>query len=212
MRLSELSEHTGVPTATIKYYLREGLLRPGRTISATKAEYGDEHVRRLRLIRALVQVGRMPLATAREVLAAVDDDTLDQHARLGAATWALPNGTEPGDDAATATAHRIVDDLLRELGWDLGEKAAGRSPAHRTLVASVAALGRLGYPCDVTTLLPYARAAAGIAAHDLDLIEPYERPADQVEAAVAMTVLYEPVLLSLRRMAHAEESLHRHAR
>ncbi|GAA3081077.1 hypothetical protein GCM10020000_78730 [Streptomyces olivoverticillatus] len=34
-------------------------------------------------------------------------------------------------------------------------------------------------------------------------------PTGQVEAAVALTVLYEPVLLSLRHMAHAEESARR---
>nr|MDT0525976.1 MerR family DNA-binding transcriptional regulator [Streptomyces sp. DSM 41633] len=38
MRLAELSERSGVPTATIKYYLREGLLPAGRRISATQAE------------------------------------------------------------------------------------------------------------------------------------------------------------------------------
>ena len=35
MRLAELSERSGVPTATIKYYLREGLLPPGRQVNAT---------------------------------------------------------------------------------------------------------------------------------------------------------------------------------
>ncbi|SHN28056.1 MerR family transcriptional regulator [Streptomyces noursei] len=29
MRLAELSQRSGVSTATIKYYLREGLLQPG---------------------------------------------------------------------------------------------------------------------------------------------------------------------------------------
>lgn len=44
MRLSELSERSGVSTATIKYYLREQLLPPGRRVSATQAEYTDSHV------------------------------------------------------------------------------------------------------------------------------------------------------------------------
>lgn len=45
MRLAELSERSGVSTATIKYYLREGLLAPGRQINATTAEYDEEHLR-----------------------------------------------------------------------------------------------------------------------------------------------------------------------
>ncbi|MFG2192668.1 MerR family transcriptional regulator [Streptomyces sp. NPDC048639] len=212
MRLAELSEHSGVPTATIKYYLRERLLPPGRRISATQAEYGEEHLRRLRLVRALIQVGRMPVTTAREVLAAVEDESLDQHMRLGAATWSLPQGPEPDeDDPAAETARATVAELLRQLGWTF-EEGGEPSPARQTLVASVAALERLGYRCDTAHLEPYARAAAEIAAHDLDLVEEYAQPAEQVEAAVALTVLYEPVLLSLRRMAHAEESARRFAR
>jgi DNA-binding transcriptional MerR regulator len=210
MRLAELSERSGIPTATIKYYLRERLLPPGRRISATQAEYGEEHLRRLRLVRALIQVGRMPVATARDVLAAVEDESLDQHMRLGAATWVLPQGPEPDEeDPATATARRTVAALLEEPGRGVDEGAGSPSPAYRTLVASVAALARLGYPCDAAHLAPYARAAAEVAVHDLDVIEEYEQPAEQVEAAVALTVLYEPVLLSLRRMAHAEESARR---
>ena len=39
MRLARLSERSGVSAATIKYYLREGLLPPGRQVNATTAEY-----------------------------------------------------------------------------------------------------------------------------------------------------------------------------
>ena len=56
MRISELSSRSGVPVATIKYYLREGLLPAGERTSATQARYGDAHVERLRLVRALVDV------------------------------------------------------------------------------------------------------------------------------------------------------------
>ncbi|MFJ9413292.1 MerR family DNA-binding transcriptional regulator [Streptomyces sp. NPDC101227] len=82
-------------------------------------------------------------------------------------------------------------------------------PAHRRLVESVAALARLGYPCDTEQLLPYGRLAAQLAVTDLDMVEEQPTPTGQIEAAVALTVLYEPVLLSLRRMAHAEESARR---
>jgi DNA-binding transcriptional MerR regulator len=58
--------------ATIKYYIREGLLPAGTTISATQAEYDSAHVDRLRLIRALVDVGRLSITTVRELLATLD--------------------------------------------------------------------------------------------------------------------------------------------
>ncbi|MDJ0341675.1 MerR family transcriptional regulator [Streptomyces sp. H10-C2] len=207
MRLAQLSERSGVPAATIKYYLREQLMPPGRRITATQAEYGDDHLRRLRLVRALIQVGKMPVATARQVLAAVEDESLDQNMRLGAAVRALPHGPEPDeDDPATVIARQEVGLLMERLGWSECRDVGDSSPAWRTLVAAVAALARLGYPCDAGHLAPYARSAAQLAVADLDLVEEFTTPLEQVEAAVALTVLYEPVLLSLRRLAEAEES------
>ncbi|WP_328396035.1 MerR family transcriptional regulator [Streptomyces sp. NBC_00390] len=211
MRLAELSERSGVPTATIKYYLRERLLPPGHRVSATQAEYDDGHLRRLRLVRALIQVGRVPVATAREVLAAVDDDSLDHHMRLGAAVWAIAHGPDPDEqDPATKAALRTADALLERLGWSFGHEVGYESPSYRMLVEAIASMDRLGYPCDVAELLPYARSASELAVADLDLIERYEREEEQLEAAVAFTVLYEPVLLSLRRLAQAEESRRRY--
>ena len=35
MKISELSAATDVPVATLKYYLREGLLPPGEALSRT---------------------------------------------------------------------------------------------------------------------------------------------------------------------------------
>ncbi|MBO8201922.1 MerR family transcriptional regulator [Streptomyces smyrnaeus] len=211
MRLAELSARSGVPTATIKFYLREGLLPPGERISATQAGYGEEHLHRLRLVRALIQVGRMPVATAREVLAAVDDPGLDQHSRLGIATWALPGpapgpGPEEEDDAATRTARQEVGSLLEHLGWD---QFGPGSPAYETLVRAVATLVRLGYPCEAGHLRRYAHIAAQVSEADLDLLESLPGEVEQVEASVALTVLFEPVLLSLRRLAQAEESARR---
>jgi DNA-binding transcriptional MerR regulator len=58
MRISELSSHTEIPVATIKFYLRENLLHEGVRTAATQSQYDQSHVARLRLIRALlVRVG-----------------------------------------------------------------------------------------------------------------------------------------------------------
>lgn len=211
MRLAELSRRSGVPTATIKYYLREGLLPPGRRVTATQAEYDGAHLRRLRLVRALIQVGRVPIASAREVLTALEDESLDHNSRLGTAVWALPHGPEPTEDEALQErAGRTVDALLGRLGWGSTQEYAAESPAYRMLVTAVAALARLGYPCTVEDLAPYAHAGHQLAVSDLDLIERYESADEQLEAAVALTVLYEPVLLALRRIAQAEESHRRY--
>lgn len=211
MRLAELSTRSGVSTATIKYYLREGLLPPGRRVTATQAEYDEKHLQRLRLVRALIQVGRVPIASARDVLTALEDDSLDHNSRLGTAVWALPHGPAPvADDPATETARHTVDALLDRLGWRFSQDHGSLSPAYGMLVTAVGTLTRLGYPCTVEDLAPYARSAGQLAVSDLDLVERQESPDEQLEAAVALTVLYEPVLLSLRRLAQAEESNRRY--
>ncbi|MEV7688737.1 MerR family transcriptional regulator [Streptomyces bungoensis] len=210
MRLAELSARSGVSTATIKYYLREGLLHPGRRVTATQAEYDEEHLRRLRLVRAMIQVGRIPVNSAREVLAALGDEELGPGERLGTAVWALPHGPAPDEaDPATESARHTADALLDRLGWARDKAGAACGPAYGMLVTAITALARLGYPCAVDDLAPYARAAEAIAVSDLDVVERYATPDEQVEAAVALTVLYEPVLLSLRRLAEAEESIRR---
>ncbi|MFI1093062.1 MerR family transcriptional regulator [Streptomyces sp. NPDC020917] len=210
MRLAELSERSGVSTATIKYYLREGLLPAGRRISATQADYDDAHLRRLRLVRALIQIGRVPVATARQVLAYVDDDSLGQTIRLGAALWELPHEPEPDEeDPATAAARAEVDRLLELLGWATARELGALSPNHRVLTATLVRLGHLGYPMDAEALLPYAQGLGRLAELDLDRLETLPTPTEKVEAAVAAAVLFEPVLLCLRRLAQEEESARR---
>jgi DNA-binding transcriptional MerR regulator len=211
MRLAELSERSGVPTATIKYYLREGLLAPGRQINARTAEYDEGHLRRLRLVRAMIQVGRVPVATVREVLRQVDDDSLGRTIRLGAALWALPQVPEPDeDDEYVRAAHREVGTLLDRLGWTNARHLATVSPAYRSLVVAVATLLRLGYDWGAQELVPYGELMHRTAVLDLDNMETFPSPAEQVEFAVLGAILNEPALRALHRLAQEEESARRY--
>jgi DNA-binding transcriptional MerR regulator len=211
MRLAELSRRSGVPTATIKYYLREGLLAPGRQVNTTTAEYDEEHLRRLRLVRAMIQVGGVPVATVREVLQHVDDDSLGRTIRLGAALWALPQVPEPDeDDEYVRAAHREVGALLRTLGWTNAEALTTISPAYRSLVIGVAALRRLGYDWGAELLAPYARLMHRAAVLDLDFVETHPSEAEKAETAVLGAILNEPVLQALHRLAQEEESARRY--
>ena len=72
--MSQLSEATGVPVPTIKFYLREGLLAPGARSLPNQANYDPSHVRRLALIRALLVLGQLSVAAARRVLDAIDSE------------------------------------------------------------------------------------------------------------------------------------------
>ncbi|MFE1076625.1 MerR family transcriptional regulator [Streptomyces sp. NPDC058783] len=211
MRLADLSKRSGVSTATIKYYLREGLLPPGRQINATTAEYDEGHLRRLRLVRALIQVGKVPVSTAREILGHVDDESLGRTIRLGAALWALPQDAEPDEaDPAVAAARVEVDRLLELLGWETSQELAPLSPVHRSLVVAVAALRRLDYPWDAELMAPYGELMMEVARRDLDFMETHASEAEQVELAVASAVLFQPVLRALHRLAQEEESARRY--
>jgi DNA-binding transcriptional MerR regulator len=211
MRLAELSNRSGVSTATIKYYLREGLLPPGRQLNATTADYDETHLRRLRLVRALIQVGKVPVANAREVLRHVDDESLGRSIRLGAALWELPQGPEPDeDDEHVQAAHREVTALLDRLGWENAKQLAGMSPAYRSLVVGVAAFRRLGYDWGAGQLAPYAELMHRTAVLDVDNMETYPSESERVEFAVLGAILNEPVLQALHRLAQEEESTRRY--
>ncbi|MGP4006497.1 MerR family transcriptional regulator [Streptomyces sp. 4N124] len=211
MRLAELSKRSGVPIATIKYYLREGLLAPGRQINARTAEYDEDHLRRLRVVRALIQIGRLPVATAREVLTHIDDDSLGRTIRMGAALWALPQVPEPDeDDEFVQSARGEVEQLLERLGWSNAQALSTISPAYRSLVVGLAAFRRLGYTWDIELTLPYARLMHEVAVLDLDFVETHSSEEEKVEIAVLGTVLLEPVLHALRRVAQEEETARRY--
>ncbi|MGK5529762.1 MerR family transcriptional regulator [Streptomyces sp. URMC 129] len=211
MRLAELSRRSGVSTASIKYYLRSGMLPPGRRVGTTTADYDDGHLRRLRLIRALIQVGRVPVATVQEVLRHVDDDSLGRTMRLGAALWALPQAPEPDPaDEAVETARREVDRLLEALGWTTARELGALSPSHRALVVAVATLIRLGYPGDAERLAPYAELMHRVAVRDHDFLETYPSEAEKAETVVAAALLFEPVLRALHHLAQEEESARRY--
>ncbi|MFE3166476.1 MerR family transcriptional regulator [Streptomyces sp. NPDC059224] len=211
MRLARLSERSGVSAATIKYYLREGLLPPGRQVNATTAEYDEEHLRRLRLVRAMIQVGRIPVATVREVLGHVDDDSLGRTIRVGAALWALPQVPEPDEeDEFVRSAHQEVDALLDVLGWENAKQLTAISPAYRRLVVAVAAFRRLGYDWDAELLVSHAKLMHQAAVADLDFLETHQSEEEKVEVAVASAVLVEPMLQALHRLAQEEETARRY--
>ena len=68
MKISELADAAGVPVATVRHYLREGLLPEGRKTSRNMAYYPAATVDRIRLIKLLQEERFMPLKVIRELL------------------------------------------------------------------------------------------------------------------------------------------------
>lgn len=192
MRISELAEQSGLPIATLKFYIREGMLPRGKATSATRAEYGDEHLARLRLIAALADVRGLPLSRVKEILALVDDPDPDPLTALGRAVGALP----PYVDETVGEFSRA-----REAIDTLGLTYDPRFTAVPQLDDAIRALENAGLDIGPETLHRYADAMCAIA---IDEVAPISSMSLQqaVSYSVLGTALYEPLMLALRRLAH----------
>ncbi|MFJ5045889.1 MerR family transcriptional regulator [Streptomyces sp. NPDC098077] len=190
---------------TIKYYLREGLLPSGELTSPNQARYGPGHERRLRLIRALLDVGGLSLASIGEVLEVMDDPEQPVHKVLGiAADGVIPaGGEEAGPDLEEAREE--VAELVLRRGWNVDE----RGPAAESLAGVLAALRRAGHSGYIGLLDVYADAAEPVARADLDYVQRRVAREDLVESVVVGTVLGEAMFGALRRLAHIDVSFRR---
>lgn len=205
MRVAELSRRTGVSVASIKYYLREGLLPAGERTGPNQADYGDGHVHRLRLVRALLDVGGLSVAAAKEVLAAVDDDRIALHDALGTAQAAVMARSEPRADAATARAEKVVDDLVARRGWHV----VPGNPGRRSAVDLLATLERLGREQVPDLLDLYAEAMEAVAEREVGAVVVQEDRNRSVEGVVTGIVLGGALILALRGMAQENASARR---
>ncbi|MFF4209097.1 MerR family transcriptional regulator [Streptomyces sp. NPDC001796] len=203
MRISELSRKSGVSVPTIKFYIREELLPAGRLTSATQAEYDEQHLRRLRLIRALIGMRGLSVEAARQVLGALSEEQSSPHLVLGLALGAIRLSEEPTEESEQLAA---VEALIHELGWQVHKDA----PARSVLAETLASLQQFGMALDWHALLPYARLAEETARLDLDQLDGVTDPLELAERAVVLTTLLEPALMALRRLAQEHESAQRH--
>jgi DNA-binding transcriptional MerR regulator len=205
MRIKELSHLTGVSVPTIKYYLREGLLPAGELSSPNQASYGDTHARRLRLIRALVDIGGLAIATVRDVLASADapDETIGRI--LYTAQESISSEPTLPRDQAWADAERTVADLVERHGWQVEPT----SKAWRTVAAVLVSARQLDHDVWTTKLDTYAEACAQIAKADIDYMHDIAEVDSMLECAVVGTVLGDTLVTALRRLAHQNESTRR---
>ena len=190
MRISELAAHTGLPVATIKYYLREHLLHPGTAMGATRADYDESHVDRVRLVRTLITVGGLSIERTRTVVAALERPPASRHDLLGTAHAVLRPGAEE-DDATLAGR------LVGLLGWPV----RADSPAALQLAAAVGTARAGGWDCPEGLLVEWGALARQIAEVDVSDELATMPPADALAHAIVGTVLTDPILLALRRVA-----------
>lgn len=195
MRISELSARTGVTVPTIKYYLREGLLPEGERTSPTQAAYGDQHVQRLRVIRALLASG-VSIAETRRVVDALDDPPANPNLLLGTAHAAI---TPAGDDELDITDAEM---LVEGLGWKPGMCSPD---VLRAVARALNTLQSAGFTVPAEVMPVYLDSIRTMADAEIAAV-----PTHSIEAAVEYvvlgSVLVEPLLLALRRVAQEVSS------
>ncbi|MBV2362906.1 MerR family transcriptional regulator [Streptomonospora nanhaiensis] len=198
MRIAELSRSTGVPAPTIKYYLREGLLPPGERTSRNQAQYDERHVRRIKLVRALVEVGGLSIATARDVLARMDAPEHGLLTSLGKVQFAMstpPSATV--EDEVWDEAVRRVDELIERRGW----RSVPSNPARKTLASVLATLQRLGQTDKLDLLDSYADAAERIVDDEIEVLLRRPDLDSLAEGLVVWIALGDVMFSALRRIA-----------
>ena len=200
--MAQLSTTSGVPVATIKYYLREGLLPAGERQGPNQSLYGPEHLRRLRVIRGLLDVGGLSIAAAHQVIDAIDSDLGLQHT-FDIAQRTVSASIDPA--SLSPDAINTVDELLR--GWHVSPDNPGRLAAARVLQTFT----DLGQP-DLSGWVPgYAAAALAVAEADLDEIDARADRESRTEMVVIGTVLGDALFAALRRAAQEHVSAQRYA-
>ncbi|MFJ4160836.1 MerR family transcriptional regulator [Microbacterium testaceum] len=190
MRISELSANSGVPVATIKYYLREKLLPEGERTSPTQARYGSAHVQRLGVIRALVDAG-VGIAGVRKVIGVLEEPPENPYDLLGAANAAVTPVVDGDLDLTAATA------LLERMG---GSPVDCFPDQLRAVAQALATLDRAGFTVPPTVMDSYVAHLTAIGEAEL-AATPETSMDDAVRYVVLGTALVGPLILALRRVA-----------
>ena len=209
MRISTLAERTGVPVATLKYYLREGLLHPGTATAKTQAVYDETHLERVRLVRALIESAGLSLGAVRDVLGILDQPPATRHDLLAAAQHVLlagergreqPHGAGADPPAAAADAWDArASALVAGRGWCTTD-----DPLVGRLADQLRAADAAGIDLSEEHLSRLAEAADRVA--DADITSVPAASAAAVRQVVVGTLLTDPVLLTLRRLAQQRAS------
>ena len=189
MQLAELAARSGVSVATIKYYLREGLLPKGEGVGGGRATYGELHLRRLAFVRTLMELGGCSVRQVRAVVLALGAGDAD--AAFGGMLPIPDDPADPREPTALVEVGRFLD--RAGVASDLDH------PARRVLARALLALRDAGREVDAEVFRPYLRAAAWLVTEELEA----DDPGMTTEAAVVSAVAADAAIVALRRIARA---------
>jgi DNA-binding transcriptional MerR regulator len=180
LKISELAERSGVPVATIRHYLREGLLPEPVKTSRNMAYYPPEFVDRIRLIKQLQEERFMPLRVIRELLERGDAEPerlqamLDLEDRILERALAGERERVPSDEVRDRyDVPREVLDRLAELDI-LSPNGVGYSPSDVRIIEAITRFRAGGYDerlgFTVYDTLRYKQALEPLVAEEVDVL------------------------------------------
>ncbi|MDV8146710.1 MerR family transcriptional regulator [Arthrobacter sp. B10-11] len=203
MQLKDLSGHTGVSAASIKYYLREGLLPAGETVHATRAQYSARHVERLGLIQALRRIVGLNIEQIRGILKMADDGAprLDLLAAVQRVVLHLDSHAQAGVDAGTPPADAVV----RLRNWpDYPSDARNALNAHLELMES------LNIPVSGEVMDTYSKAMDDVARVDIAATTAPESVDQLILTAAVGMHMHSQLLLKLLALGQASHAIRRY--
>ena len=194
MKMSELVEATGIPGATIKHYLREGLLPEPIKTSRNMAWYRPETVERIKLIRRLQDERFMPLKAIRKVL---EEDPEQAEALLEVEDSILERAlAEERTRTSAAEVRRAYGvpaealERLAEIGI-LTPNSRGYSPSDVRIIEAISRFRAGGYDeqtgFTVYDTLRYKRALESLVREEVDVL--MERLAGEVSPEQAAELI-----------------------
>lgn len=194
LRMGELAEASGVSAATIKHYLREGLLPEPVKTSRNMAYYPAEFVERIRLIKQLQEERYMPLRVIKDLL---DEDPDRARALIELGDRLLERVREGEEERVTAAEVRHRYDIPQEVLDRLAEievlspDKKGYSPADIRIIGAISRFRAGGYDeqigFTVYDTLRYKRVMGELVKEEVDVL--MERLAGEVDPERAIELI-----------------------
>jgi DNA-binding transcriptional MerR regulator len=180
LKISELADASGVPVATVRHYLREGLLPEPVKTSRNMAYYPPDFVQRIRLIKQLQEERFMPLRVIRDLLEQEDAEPerlramIELEDRILERALAGERERIPSQEVGSRyEVPQEVLDRLAELGV-LSPDSRGYSPSDVRIVEAISRFRAGGYDerlgFTVYDTLRYKQALEPLVAEEVEVL------------------------------------------
>ncbi|MGH2991390.1 MAG: MerR family transcriptional regulator [Solirubrobacterales bacterium] len=197
LKISELAAAAAVPVATVRHYLREGLLPEPHKTSRNMAYYPPELVDRIRLIKQLQEERFLPLKVIRELLDSGNGDPERLRALIDLEDRILESALEGERKRISATELKRRYDVPKEVLDRLAELevlspgSRGYSPSDVRIVEAISRFRAGGYDerigFTVYDTLRYKRALEGLVAEEVEVL--MERLAGEMDPDRAVELI-----------------------